>query len=90
MHISGVARRLTQSHGSYTTWAKRRAEQQKALKRSQQLRQQEIDKLQEYVIEEKRRGEENLLCVVLCDVACVCVCVLCVMCYVLCVRGAAY
>ena len=48
LHISGAARRLTQSHGSYTTWAKRRAEQQKALQRSQQLRQHEIDTLKEY------------------------------------------
>eukprot|EP00969_Alexandrium_andersonii_P228143 10075682-Alexandrium_andersonii.AAC.1 len=30
LHISGVARKLTASKGSYSTWAKRRAEQQKA------------------------------------------------------------
>ena len=30
LHISGHAKRLTQQRGSYTTWAKRRKEQQEA------------------------------------------------------------
>ena len=28
LHVSGAARRLTQSHGNYSLWAKRRATQQ--------------------------------------------------------------
>jgi hypothetical protein len=38
LHISGYARRLTQSKGSYSTWAARRAEEQKASKREKELR----------------------------------------------------
>lgn len=38
LHISGFARRLTQSKGSYSTWAERRAEEQKASKREKELR----------------------------------------------------
>mmetsp|Transcript_1826 Transcript_1826/g.4755 ORF Transcript_1826/g.4755 Transcript_1826/m.4755 type:complete len:654 (+) Transcript_1826:192-2153(+) len=48
LHISGAARRLTQSRGSYTAWAKRRAEQQKAWKHAAELRAQKRDKLKEY------------------------------------------
>jgi ATPase subunit of ABC transporter with duplicated ATPase domains len=34
LHISGYAKRLTQQRGSYTTWAKRRKEQQEAWEKS--------------------------------------------------------
>jgi ATP-binding cassette subfamily F protein 3 len=48
LHVSGVAKRLTQTHGSYSTWAKRRAEQQKAFARTVELRRQEIAELKSY------------------------------------------
>jgi len=48
LHISGVARRLTQSRGSYSTWAKRRAEQQKARARQLEVEAAEREKLKEY------------------------------------------
>ena len=48
LHVSGVARRLTQSHGSYSTWSKRRAEQQKAFAKQVELRRAEIAELKEY------------------------------------------
>ena len=48
LHISGAARRLTQSRGNYTLWAEVRKEQQVAFAREVALRQAEIDKLQEY------------------------------------------
>ena len=48
LHVSGAARRLTQSHGSYSTWAKRRAEQQKAFARTVELRRAEIAELKAY------------------------------------------
>ena len=48
LHVSGVAKRLTQSHGSYSTWAKRRGEQQKAFARTQELRRAEIAELKSY------------------------------------------
>mmetsp|Transcript_23896 Transcript_23896/g.55249 ORF Transcript_23896/g.55249 Transcript_23896/m.55249 type:complete len:716 (+) Transcript_23896:63-2210(+) len=48
LHISAVARRLTQSHGSYSTWAKRRGEQQQAFQRMDSLRKEEIKELREY------------------------------------------
>jgi len=38
LHISGVARRLTQSHGNYTMWAQRRKEQQATSYTSSPLR----------------------------------------------------
>ena len=44
----GAARRLTQSHGNYSIWAKRRATQQKTYERAEQLRKDEISKLKEY------------------------------------------
>ena len=47
LHVSGVAKRLTQSHGSYSTWA-RRAEQQKAFARTVELRRAEIAELKAY------------------------------------------
>merc|ERR1711920_379828 len=48
LHISGVARRLTQTRGSYSTWAKRRAEQQKARERQLEIENAEKEKLKEY------------------------------------------
>merc|ERR1712113_333479 len=48
LHISGVARRLTQTRGSYSTWAKRRAEQQKARERQLEVENAEKEKLKEY------------------------------------------
>merc|ERR1719337_698976 len=45
LHISGVARRLTQSVGSYSTWAKRRQEQQKARKAQLEKEEAENQKL---------------------------------------------
>merc|ERR1719498_1333939 len=48
LHISGVAKRLTQSRGSYSTWAKRRAEQQKARERQLAIEADEKEKLREY------------------------------------------
>ncbi|KAK3285596.1 hypothetical protein CYMTET_6805 [Cymbomonas tetramitiformis] len=48
LHISGVARRLTQSRGNYSTWAKRRADQQKAKKKQFELRETKRDKLAAY------------------------------------------
>ena len=48
LHVSGVARRLTQTRGNYTTWAQRRADQRKTLERTSAVRAMEIDKLKEY------------------------------------------
>ena len=48
LHVSGVARRLTQSHGSYSTWSQRRSEQQKAFAKQVELRRAEIAELKEY------------------------------------------
>ena len=48
LHVSGVAKRLTQTHGSYSVWAKRRAEQQKAFARTVELRRAEIAELKAY------------------------------------------
>ena len=48
LHISGAARRLTQSHGNYTTWATRRAEQQKAYEKEVTLREGEIDRMKAF------------------------------------------
>ena len=48
LHISGVARRLTQSHGNYTAWAARRKEQQLTYSREAALREAEIKTLREY------------------------------------------
>eukprot|EP00927_Polykrikos_kofoidii_P003866 TRINITY_DN11555_c0_g1_i1.p1 TRINITY_DN11555_c0_g1~~TRINITY_DN11555_c0_g1_i1.p1 ORF type:complete len:744 (-),score=152.43 TRINITY_DN11555_c0_g1_i1:231-2267(-) len=49
LHISGVAKKLTASRGSYSTWAKRRAEQQKARERQLENEAAEREKLKEYV-----------------------------------------
>jgi len=49
LHISGVARKLTQTKGSYSTWAKRRQEQQKARARQLEVEAAEREKLKEYV-----------------------------------------
>merc|ERR1712224_1130513 len=48
LHISGVARKLTQTKGSYSTWLKRRQEQQKARERQPALEEAEKGKLKEY------------------------------------------
>ena len=48
LHISGAAKRLTQARGNYTTWAKRRKEQQVLFMKEQKQRQDEIDSLREY------------------------------------------
>ena len=48
LHVSGVTKRLTQTHGSYSVWAKRRAEQQKAFARTVELRRAEIAELKAY------------------------------------------
>jgi len=48
LHISGAARKLTQQRGSYSTWAQRREEQQKAWQRTASLRQAKRDKLKAY------------------------------------------
>eukprot|EP00929_Paragymnodinium_shiwhaense_P005165 TRINITY_DN10675_c0_g1_i1.p1 TRINITY_DN10675_c0_g1~~TRINITY_DN10675_c0_g1_i1.p1 ORF type:complete len:731 (+),score=197.83 TRINITY_DN10675_c0_g1_i1:113-2305(+) len=48
LHISGVARKLTQTKGNYSMWTKRRQEQQKARERQLALEEAEKDKLKEY------------------------------------------
>ena len=48
LHISGASRRLTQSRGNYTTWAKRRRDEQALFEKEQTRRQAEIDSLREY------------------------------------------
>lgn len=48
LHISGAARRLTQSRGNYTVWAKRRADEIALFTKEQEKRQREIDSLREY------------------------------------------
>jgi len=48
LHISGVAKKLTQSGGSYSTWAKRRSEQQKAREAQLERENAENDKLKDY------------------------------------------
>eukprot|EP00977_Amphora_coffeiformis_P000827 scaffold178_cov163-Amphora_coffeaeformis.AAC.1 len=48
LHISGAARRLTQSRGNYSLWAKRRKDEQALFAKEQASRQAEIDSLREY------------------------------------------
>lgn len=48
LHISGASRRLTQSKGNYTLWAKRRREEQALFEKEQIKRQAEIESLREY------------------------------------------
>lgn len=48
LHISGASRRLTQSKGNYTLWAKRRREEQALFEKEQTKRQAEIESLREY------------------------------------------
>jgi len=48
LHISGAARRLTQSKGNYSLWAKRRRDEQVLFEKEQAKRQAEIDSLREY------------------------------------------
>ena len=52
LHISGAARRLTQSHGNYTLWATRRAEQQAVYAKEVMLRSKEVDRMKEFAGEE--------------------------------------
>jgi len=42
LHLSGAARRLTQSHGNYGTWSTRREHQQKTFERASALRAEEV------------------------------------------------
>ena len=37
LHVSGAARKLVQSRGNYSTWAKRRAQQQLTHERDMQV-----------------------------------------------------
>mmetsp|Transcript_28813 Transcript_28813/g.32293 ORF Transcript_28813/g.32293 Transcript_28813/m.32293 type:complete len:761 (-) Transcript_28813:15-2297(-) len=48
LHVSGAARKLTQSRGNYSLWAKRRKAEQILFAKEQAKRQEEIDKLREY------------------------------------------
>ena len=48
LHISGAARRLTQSRGNYSQWAKKRRDEQALFEKEQAKRQAEIDSLREY------------------------------------------
>mmetsp|Transcript_24243 Transcript_24243/g.78964 ORF Transcript_24243/g.78964 Transcript_24243/m.78964 type:complete len:703 (+) Transcript_24243:134-2242(+) len=48
LHLSAAARRLTQSHGNYATWAKRREQQQKTFERATALRAEQVAKLKTY------------------------------------------
>jgi ATP-binding cassette subfamily F protein 3 len=48
LHISGAAKRLTQSRGNYSKWAATRKAQQVLFAKEQAHRQGEIDKLREY------------------------------------------
>jgi ATP-binding cassette subfamily F protein 3 len=48
LHISGASRRLTQSKGNYTLWAKRRREEQALFTKEQMKRQSEIETLRDY------------------------------------------
>lgn len=48
LHISGASRRLTQSKGNYSLWAKRRKAEQVLFEKEQAKRQTEIDSLREY------------------------------------------
>lgn len=49
LHISGVARRLTQSKGDYTSWARTRAEQQRGFAHRTKIRLDEIAKCKAYI-----------------------------------------
>ena len=48
LHISGVARRLTQTHGNYSQWAAKRKEQQIKYARESAKRAEEIKELKEF------------------------------------------
>lgn len=49
LHISGAAKRLTQSKGDYTSWGRARAEQQRALAHRTKIRNDEIAKCVAYI-----------------------------------------
>ena len=48
LHVSGIARKLTQSKGNYSLWAKRRKDEQLLFAKEQAKRKEEIEKLREY------------------------------------------
>ncbi len=48
LHVSGVARKLTQSRGSYTTWAKRREQQQLTQARQSESLTRDIKELRDF------------------------------------------
>jgi ATP-binding cassette subfamily F protein 3 len=48
LHISGASRRLTQSKGNYSLWARRRRDEQALFEKEQTKRQTEIDALRDY------------------------------------------
>ena len=48
LHVSGIARQLTGSTGNYTTWAKRRRQQQASHEREMASRQSDIDVLRNF------------------------------------------
>ncbi|KAL1508734.1 hypothetical protein AB1Y20_004829 [Prymnesium parvum] len=48
LHVSGAARRLTQSRGNYTAWAKRREQQQLTHAREMESKQRMIKELRDY------------------------------------------
>jgi len=48
LHVSGAARKLTQSRGNYSLWARRRKDEQILFQKEQAKRQEEIDRLREY------------------------------------------
>jgi hypothetical protein len=48
LHVSGVARKLTQSRGNYSLWARRRRDEQVLYEKQQAKRKEEIDRLREY------------------------------------------
>jgi len=49
LHISGAAKRLTQTKGSYTSWAKARADQQRGFAHRTKIRNDEIQKCKDYI-----------------------------------------
>ena len=49
LHISGVAKRLTQERGNYSTWMKRRVAQRKAFDQKNSARRMDIEHLKEFI-----------------------------------------
>ena len=48
LHVSGAARKLTQSRGNYSLWSRRRKDEQALFAKEQAKRQDEINRLREY------------------------------------------